>query len=77
MHLIADAAQSVEHAKNTHFCFSVSSVDQFVKKLEKEGIAYQDKDGKLRAVTLRVDGVKQIYLLDPDKYWVEINDDKY
>lgn len=77
MHLIADASKRVEHAKNTHFCFSVPSVDQFVKKLEKEGIFYQDRDGKLNTITLRVDGVKQIYLLDPDNYWVEINDDKY
>jgi lactoylglutathione lyase len=25
----------------------------------------------------RVDGIKQIYLQDPDGYWIEVNDDKF
>ena len=35
LHLISGAAKKAEHDKNTHLCFSVPSVDDFVKKLEK------------------------------------------
>jgi len=28
-------------------------------------------------VTVLSDGVSQIYLQDPDGYWIEVNDDKF
>ena len=77
LHLIQGAATITEHDKNSHLCFTVPSVDEFVKKLVAAGIPYEDWPGKSNSITTRVDGVKQIYFQDPDKYWVEINDDKY
>tara|TARA_R110000868_G_scaffold1389_10_gene10744 strand:+ start:3320 stop:3502 length:183 start_codon:yes stop_codon:yes gene_type:complete len=34
-------------------------------------------DEKLSNITKRPDGVKQIYLQDPDGYWIEVNSAKY
>jgi lactoylglutathione lyase len=62
--------------KNSHLCFSVPSVPLFIEKLNKAGIPYEDWGGKKQSVTNRVDGVKQIYFVDPDGYWIEINDAK-
>ena len=76
LHIISGATTKKEHDKNTHLCFSVPSVTDFVKRLEKNKIEYEDWPGTKMKITTRVDGVKQIYFKDPDGYWIEINDAK-
>jgi lactoylglutathione lyase len=77
MHIIQGAGKFKDYYKNNHFCFSVPSVETFIEKLKKNGIDWEDRDGAKSAITIRVDGVKQIWLQDPDGYWIEINDVKY
>jgi lactoylglutathione lyase len=74
LHLIQHPPPIIIPTKNTHLCFSVPSIDQFVEKLTKASISFEDWPGKKGAVTIRPDKVKQIYLQDPDGYWLEIND---
>ena len=76
LHIISGAAAKKEHDKNTHLCFSVASVTDFVKVLAKNKVEYENWAGEKMAITTRVDGVKQIYFKDPDGYWIEINDAK-
>jgi lactoylglutathione lyase len=76
LHLIQGAKEASMREKNSHICFSVASVVEFIKVLEKNKIEYENWAGEKLAVTNRVDGVKQIYFKDPDGYWVEINDAK-
>src|SRR3954468_17838286 len=74
LHVISGAASTASHDKNAHLCFSVSSVDAFVSRLNKAAIPFEDWPGKAQSITTRVDGVKQIYFKDPDGYWIEVND---
>ena len=76
LHIISGATEKIPHNKNTHLCFSVPSVTDFVKRLEKNNVEYEDWAGSKMKITTRVDGVKQIYFKDPDGYWIEINDAK-
>jgi lactoylglutathione lyase len=76
MHVIEGAETKKEYYKNQHTCFSVSSVKAFTETLKKNHIMWEDRDGAKQAITVRVDGVQQIWLQDPDGYWVEINDAK-
>jgi lactoylglutathione lyase len=76
LHLIQGASESFALPKNSHICFTVASVEAFIKVLVKNKIPYENWAGDKMAVTTRVDGVKQIYFIDPDGYWVEINDAK-
>ena len=76
LHIISGAVAKKEHDKNTHLCFSVASVPEFVKVLAKNKVEYENWAGEKMAITNRVDGVKQIYFKDPDGYWIEINDAK-
>jgi lactoylglutathione lyase len=76
LHIIQGAAEAKTYYKNQHSCFSVASVEVFTKMLIAKKILFEDRDGKPNAITTRVDGVKQIWLKDPDGYWVEINDAK-
>lgn len=74
LHLIQGAATITTHDKNNHICFSVASVDNFIKQLEHYKIEYENWAGEKKAVTKRLDGVQQIYFKDPDGYWIEVND---
>jgi len=76
MHIIEGAEVKKEYYKNQHTCFSVTSVKAFTEILKKNNITWEDRDGLKQAITVRVDGVQQIWLQDPDGYWVEINDAK-
>lgn len=74
MHVIQGASEKKEYYKNQHTCFSLESVENFTKVLQKNNIVFEDVAGKKNAITTRVDGVKQIWLQDPDGYWIEVND---
>ena len=77
MHIIAGAPAHKEYYKNNHICFSVGSVEAFIEILKKKSIQFEDIAGKKNVFSTRVDGVKQLWLQDPDGYWLEINDAKY
>lgn len=72
LHLIEGAKAITTHEKNSHLCFTVPSVADFIKTLEKK-VEYKTWAGEKNKVATRVDGVKQIYFKDPDGYWIEIN----
>ena len=55
--------------------FSVASVDRFIQHLDAVGQKYGNWNISAKSIQLRPDGIKQIYLQDPDGYWIEINDD--
>ncbi len=74
LHIISGAAQPTTHNKNTHLCFSVQSIDEFISGLNKHKVPFEDWAGTPSAVTTRPDGIKQIWFRDPDGYWLEIND---
>jgi lactoylglutathione lyase len=76
LHIIQGADVKKEYYKNQHTCFSVASVDGFISVLKNNNIQWEDRDGTKLAVTIRIDGVKQIWMQDPDGYWIEINDAK-
>jgi lactoylglutathione lyase len=76
LHIIQGAENITPHDKNSHLCFSVSSMSGFIDGLTKAGVPYENWAGAPQSVTNRVDGVKQIYFKDPDGYWIEVNDAK-
>jgi lactoylglutathione lyase len=78
LHIIeADSNEHIITAENFHFCFSVHSMDEFIRLLKKKHIDYDNGYGKAYRITIRADGVKQIYVKDPDGYQVEVNDQVY
>lgn len=75
LHLIKGAKGKGNFDKNEHLCFSVPSIEPFIEKLKIQNIAYENWAGAAQSITLRVDGIKQIYFQDPDGHWLEVNDD--
>ena len=74
LHLIQGAANFTSHDKNSHLCFTVTSVPDFIKVLEKNNIEFENWAGDKNKITTRVDKVNQLYFKDPDGYCLEIND---
>lgn len=77
LHLIQGAAAVEEHAKDTHLAFRVKDLQKFMDRLEQSGTRYSSWTGDARQTTARPDGVKQVYLQDPDNFWIEVNDDRF
>lgn len=77
LHVIQGATEKRAYYKNQHTCFTVPDFEIFVSKLQAVNWTWEDVSGKKNAITTRIDGVHQIWLQDPDGYWLEINDDKY
>jgi lactoylglutathione lyase len=73
LHLISVLKEPVTTNKAVHFALTTSNFDDFVKTLEANTIAYSDWPGTINKINLRPDGIKQIYLQDPDGYWIEVN----
>jgi lactoylglutathione lyase len=76
LHLIKGAEAKKDYYKNHHICFSVPSLEAFIKTIKERKIEWEDAAGKKGAITSRPDGIQQIWIQDPDGYWLEINDDQ-
>jgi lactoylglutathione lyase len=59
-----------------HLCFSVPSLEKFMKHLDELNVKYGNWQGEPKKTQLRPDGVTQIYLQDPDGNWIEVNNAK-
>jgi lactoylglutathione lyase len=77
LHLIQGAAEITQHDINSHFAYSVKNLAEFTKHLDEQHVKYGNWKGEDKLIVLRPDGVKQIYLQDPDNVWIEVNDDKF
>jgi lactoylglutathione lyase len=77
LHIVQGAKQVMPHDINIHLAFSVPSVENFAKHLDSLNIKYGNWAQSSKEPQVRPDGIKQIYLQDPDGYWIEVNDDKF
>ena len=59
----------------THFCISSADFDGTVRHLRDKGAAFCNLAGEQEKVQIRADGVRSVYLQDPDGYWIEVNED--
>ena len=73
LHLVSVLKEEVKINKAVHIAITTANFDAFIQHLEKNKIVYSDWPGKLNTITTIADGIKQIYIQDPDGYWIEIN----
>lgn len=76
LHVIAGAPNKIEYYQNNHLCLSTSNMDELKKTLEKNKVEWHNAQGRKGMTTTRPDGVLQIWVQDPDGYWIEINNDQ-
>jgi lactoylglutathione lyase len=76
LHLIQGAKDVPQRDINIHYAYAVGDLQAFMKHLDDLHIKYGNWGGE-KIFQTRPDGVKQIYLQDPDNYWIEVDDDKF
>ena len=74
LHIISVENLKLQIPKGVHLALTTADVSVFIKHLETLEITYYDWPGNKGSVSIRPDKVKQIYIQDPDGYWIEIND---
>lgn len=73
LHLISVIREPVTLNKAVHFAVTTPAFDSFVQGLRDGGVEFSDFAGTSGEVTIRADGARQVYLQDPDGYWIEVN----
>lgn len=73
LHILSVVKGDVTINKAVHFALKTSNFDLFIEKLEAMKTEYSDWPDVVNKITLRPDGIKQVYIQDPDGYWIEIN----
>lgn len=74
LHLLSGENGGIALKKEVHSALAVTDLDAVMKDLAARGVVYRDWAGAPGRAGVRADGVRQIYLQDPDGYWVEINE---
>lgn len=77
LHVVAGATEDIPHDVEVHTAFSVSDIAGFCRHLDQMNVKYGDFGKFDKKIRLRPDGVQQIYLQDPDGYWIEVNNDRF
>ena len=75
-HVQAGDISRVHVEKQTHFALSATDFDAVLARFRAEGIAFSDMQGNPGGVNTRPDGMRAVFVRDPNGYWFEINDFK-
>lgn len=73
LHIIEEKAPIDIPPKGTHMAFTSKDLDTTIEHLRSQKIYFENWQGTPNTTNPRPDGVRQIYLQDPDGYWIEIN----
>jgi catechol 2,3-dioxygenase-like lactoylglutathione lyase family enzyme len=73
LHLVKGRGAPVANSKWDHMAFAWGPMSETISTLDAKKIVWSDIQGR-HEPQVRPDGVKQIFVQDPDGYWIEIND---
>ncbi|MDC9722621.1 MAG: VOC family protein [Urechidicola sp.] len=72
---LTESDEKIKIPKGLNFSLSTNQLVEFINLLITKKVSFEDRFGEETKTTNRSDGVKLIYLQDPDGYWIEINND--
>jgi lactoylglutathione lyase len=73
LHLISVVKEPVQLNKAVHFALKTADFDGFLANLKAKDVKFSNFPGTVGEVSVRADGTRQLYLQDPDGYWIEVN----
>jgi lactoylglutathione lyase len=73
LHIVLGRNAPVQNSKWDHFAISCADMSKMITDLDAKKLMWTDIQGK-HEPQIRPDGVQQIFVSDPDGYWIEIND---
>lgn len=73
IHLLSMVEKPVAVNMAVHIALKTPDFDRILATLDEMNVHYSSWLGTERELTVRDDGTRQLYLRDPDGYWIEIN----
>jgi lactoylglutathione lyase len=73
LHIVGGRVQPLDQPRWIHFAVACTGMGEMIATLDAKHVAWSDIQGRPQ-VQVSPDGVKQIFVQDPDGYWIEIND---
>ena len=73
IHLIFTDEEIQKTPKQIHMAFSPVDFDKFIDHLKKNNVLFTNYNLEVGVVQVRKDGIKQLWVRDPQGYWIEIN----
>jgi catechol 2,3-dioxygenase-like lactoylglutathione lyase family enzyme len=73
LHIIQTSTATPVPPKGVHMAFSTNDMEAMTQHLKDVSIPFENWMGAANTTNSRPDGIRQIYLQDPDGYWIEIN----
>jgi catechol 2,3-dioxygenase-like lactoylglutathione lyase family enzyme len=73
IHLIFLNKEIQKTPKQIHMAFSPVDFDKFIDHLKMNNVVFTNYKLEVGVVQVRKDGIKQIWMRDPQGYWIEIN----
>jgi catechol 2,3-dioxygenase-like lactoylglutathione lyase family enzyme len=73
IHLIFSDEEIQKTPKQIHMAFSPEDFDKFTDHLKMNNVVFTNYKLEVGVVQVRKDGIKQVWLRDPQGYWIEIN----
>ena len=73
IHLIFSDEEIQKTPKQIHMAFSPVDFDKFIDHLKKNNVVFTNYKLEVGVVQVRKDGIKQLWVRDPQGYWIEIN----
>lgn len=74
LHILDGRTAPKPSNRNEHLAIHVADLGRVTAWLDQHAMAWTDLAGAQRTMQVRFDGVRQIYVQDPDGYWVEVSD---
>lgn len=74
LHIIEVDSLDKRIPKGVHLALAVRDFDRFRESIINYNLDYYDWPGTKNEISTRPDKVRQLYIQDPDGYWVEVND---
>ena len=73
IHLIFSNEEIQKTPKQIHMAFSPLDFEKFIDHLKMNNVVFTNYKLKAGVVQVRNDGIKQLWIRDPQGYWIEIN----
>ena len=73
-HIQAGDISRTHVEKRTHFAFSAPDLDAVLAHFRATGVPFSNMKGEVGEVNVRPDGMRAVFVQDPNGYWFEVND---
>jgi len=74
LHVVEGPADNIKTDIGVHLALKLSNFDRFLDYLNENGVTVHNSKGDPGQITIRTDGIRQVYFQDPDGYWIEVNE---